>query len=180
LLVLERRPWKRFVPNPYRAHIRRVCSGRVLDVGCGIGRCLGYLGGRATGVDPNVDAVRTARDRGFDAATPAELHAADGAPRFDTLLCSHVLEHLLEDEALALLREWLPRLERGGRVVLVCPQARGQASDPTHVRLMTVERLRDLATRSGITVERTYSFPLPRAFGRIWVHNETVLIGHLP
>lgn len=35
---------------PYRAHIRRICRGRVLDVGCGIGRNLAHLNGAGVGV----------------------------------------------------------------------------------------------------------------------------------
>jgi 2-polyprenyl-3-methyl-5-hydroxy-6-metoxy-1,4-benzoquinol methylase len=174
---LEHRSWKRWVPNPYRWHIRRRCTGRVLDVGCGIGRCLAYVDGRGTGVDPNADAIAIARRRGLTAFTPDELAARPDLADFDTLLCSHVLEHLASDQAVTLLRTWLPRVRPGGRVVLICPQERGQASDPTHVRLMDVFALTELAAAANLDVDRITSFPLPRWAGRWWVHNETVLIG---
>jgi SAM-dependent methyltransferase len=177
LAHLERRWWKRLVPNPYRWHIRRRCPGRVLDVGCGIGRCLGFLEGRGVGVDPNEAAVATARDRGFEAYTPEELDARADLDDFDTLLCSHVLEHLDRSTAIELLSTWLARLRPGGRVVLICPQARGQASDPTHVRLMDADALREVCSAAGIAVTSIRSFPIPAWCGRLWVHNETVLVG---
>jgi len=177
---LEGRTWKRFVPNPYRWHIRRRCTGRVLDVGCGIGRCLAFLDGRGVGVDPNAAAVAKAVDRGFEAYTPDQLAARPDLTGFDTLLCSHVLEHLDAETGTDLLRTWLPRLRPGGRVVLICPQSRGQASDPTHLRLMDPPALRDLCAAVGVRVEQVRSFPLPRWFGRWWVHNETVVVGTAP
>jgi 2-polyprenyl-3-methyl-5-hydroxy-6-metoxy-1,4-benzoquinol methylase len=176
---LENRWWKRLVPNPYRWHIRSVCHGRVIDVGCGIGRCLAFLDGRGVGVDPNEAAVAIARSRGLEAYTPDQLTEVGHDPSFDTLLCSHVLEHLTRDEGVDLLSTWLPRLRRGGRVVLVCPQERGQRSDPTHVRFLGERELRDLATGAGIVDVHIRSFPLPRAFGRWWVHNESVLVGRI-
>ncbi len=177
---LSGRWWKRLVPNPYRWHIRRVARGRVLDVGCGIGRCLTYLHGRGVGVDPNESAIATARSRGLTAFTPAELDAKPDLTGFDTLLCSHVLEHLVPDDAGELLRTWIGRVGPGGRLVLICPQERGQASDATHVTFLDAAALRALCAALSVAVVRTYSFPLPRPLGRWWVHNETVLIGRVP
>ncbi|HEY7625699.1 MAG TPA: hypothetical protein VH761_01480, partial [Ilumatobacteraceae bacterium] len=53
LQELSGRWWKRFLPNPYRWNVRRLATGRVLDVGCGIGRCLDFVKPRGVGVDPN-------------------------------------------------------------------------------------------------------------------------------
>jgi 2-polyprenyl-3-methyl-5-hydroxy-6-metoxy-1,4-benzoquinol methylase len=179
LAALERQWWKRLVPNPYRWHIRHVCKGRVLDVGCGIGRCLAFLAGRGVGVDPNPAAVEIARARGVEAYTPAELASMDDAVAFDTLLCSHVLEHLSRPEGVELLQTWAPRVRSGGRLVLICPQQRGQRSDPTHVRFVGEAELRDLAHAVGVADVQVRSFPLMRWFGRWWVHNETVLVATL-
>ena len=153
--------------------------GRVLDIGCGIGRCLEFIRPRGIGVDPNESAVSVCRTLGLEAYSPAEFAGASGAisnRSFDTLLCSHVLEHLDEDTGVELLRTYLAYLATGGRVVLITPQERGQRSDATHVRFMDATALARLLDRCGLRVERMSSFPFPRVFGRWFIYNETVTI----
>jgi 2-polyprenyl-3-methyl-5-hydroxy-6-metoxy-1,4-benzoquinol methylase len=178
---LSTRRWKRFVPNPYRWNVRRLATGQVLDIGCGIGRCLDFIGPRGVGVDPNETAVAACRESGHQAYTPADFAAAyqSSETRFDTLLCSHVLEHLDEPTGVALIGEYLPYLRDGGRIMLVTPQERGQRSDATHVRLMDAVALSQLADRCGLVVESMSSFPLPRVFGRWFIYNETVVIARV-
>jgi 2-polyprenyl-3-methyl-5-hydroxy-6-metoxy-1,4-benzoquinol methylase len=180
---LSGRRWKRLIPNPYRWNIRRLARGRVLDIGCGIGRCLDFVRPRGVGVDPNETAIAVCRENGHEAYTPEEFAAARqraGVDRtFDTLLCAHVLEHLDEQTGVDLLRSYLPDLLVGGRVLLITPQERGQRSDPTHVRLMDARALRDLAEQCGLTIDRLSSFPLPRVFGRWFIYNETVTVARV-
>ena len=177
---LSGRWWKRLVPNPYRWNVRRLATGRVLDVGCGIGRCLDFIRPRGVGVDPNEAAIAVCRANGHEAYPPDEFAALAGSsgtgPQFDTLLCSHVLEHLDEPTAVALIRQYLPYVVPGGRVILITPQERGQQSDETHVRLMNGEAHAALAKQCGLTIERVSSFPLPRWFGRWFIYNETVVL----
>jgi 2-polyprenyl-3-methyl-5-hydroxy-6-metoxy-1,4-benzoquinol methylase len=174
------RRWKRLVPNPYRWNVRRLATGRVLDIGCGIGRCLDFIRPRGVGVDPNAAAVAVCREKGHQAYRPDEFAAIFGAlepsRQFDTLLCSHVLEHLDEVTGVELLRSYLPHLGEAGRVVLITPQERGQRSDPTHLRFMDAAALAALAGQCGLVIERISSFPLPRYFGRWFIYNETVTI----
>jgi 2-polyprenyl-3-methyl-5-hydroxy-6-metoxy-1,4-benzoquinol methylase len=178
---LSGRRWKRFVPNPYRWNIRRIATGRVIDVGCGIGRCLDFIRPRGVGVDPNETAVGHCLENGHEAYVPEAFAAkyASSGPAFDTLLCSHVLEHLDERTGAELIERYLPYLRDGGRVVLITPQERGQRSDATHVRLMDPAALTRLAEQCGLTIERLSSFPLPRVFGRWFIYNETVTIARL-
>ena len=56
--------------GPYRWNLRRLRLGRVLDVGCGIGRNLQHLDADAVGVDHNQDSVTIARQRGLTAYVP--------------------------------------------------------------------------------------------------------------
>jgi ubiquinone/menaquinone biosynthesis C-methylase UbiE len=80
--------------------------GSVLDVGCGTGYLLGALAGRAdaaprefTGVDFQIEPGIAERMPGirFREADIEKLPFADGA--FDTVICTHVLEHVLDIEA---------------------------------------------------------------------------------
>lgn len=180
---LSSRRWKRLIPNPYRWNVRRLATGRVLDIGCGIGRCLDFVRPRGVGVDPNETAIAVCREKGHQAYSPEEFAAAHGphddGRQFDTLLCTHVLEHLDEPTGVELVLSYLPYLVPGGRLVLITPQERGQRSDSTHVRLMDAPALRELAAKCGLEIERLSSFPLPRWFGRWFIYNETVTIAHV-
>jgi SAM-dependent methyltransferase len=176
--------WKRWldVQAPYRWHLRRLRLGRVLDVGCGIGRNLAHLGGRGVGVDPNPHVVERARGRGLVAYTPEAFAAApEAAPEsFDALLFSHVLEHMAFAEAAALVRGHLPYLRPGGRAVLITPQEAGFASDPTHVTFLDFAALAALVAEVGLRGESAYSFPFPRPVGRLFRYNEFVCLARRP
>ncbi len=178
--------WKRWldVQRPYRWNLRRLRLGFVLDVGCGTGRNLVNLGGRGAGVgvDHNPASVAAARARGLEAFLPDEFRASAHAQgrRFDAMVVAHVLEHMPRAEATALLGAYLPFLRPQGQVVLITPQEAGYRSDETHVEFTDLDALADIARASGLEVARRYSFPLPRAFGRVFRHNEFVLVARGP
>lgn len=176
LVALQGARWKRAlkVQVPYRWNLRRLGLGKVLDVGCGIGRNLAALGGEGVGVDHNGACVRVVRSLGMTAFEPWEFHRSDHATihGYDSLLLAHVLEHLDEEQADKLFDDYLPYLRLGGRVVMITPQERGYASDDSHVRFVDFADLRRQASRSGLTRERSYSFPFPRQFGKMFIYNE--------
>ncbi len=176
--------WKRWldVQAPYRWNLRRLTLGYTLDVGCGIGRNLVHLGCNGVGIDHNARAVEVARERGCTAFTPDEFAVSDYArdAAFDALLCAHVMEHMHYDEALALLGEHLRYVRAGGQVVLIAPQEAGFRSDPTHIDYMDLARLQQLLDAHGLVCERAYSFPFPRIAGRVFPHNEFVVVGRRP
>ena len=178
---LSAKRWKHWIPNPYAWNVRRVAKGRVLDVGCGIGRCLDFIRPRGVGVDPNETAIAVCRENGHESYTPAEFAAAylpEGS-NFDTLLCSHVLEHLDQVTGVDLITGYMPYLRDGASVVIITPQERGQRSDATHVRFMDDAALNALAEKCQLAVDRISSFPLPRFFGRWFVYNETVIVARV-
>ncbi|MFD9125335.1 class I SAM-dependent methyltransferase [Kitasatospora sp. NPDC059571] len=185
LVTLEQSGIKRLLPTqaPYRWNLRRLNLGRVLDVGCGIGRNLQNCGPDSVGVDHNEASVATARARGLTAYTAAEFEADPELSRpgaFDSLLVAHVLEHLSPETCKELLTSYLPSIRSGGKVVLITPQEAGYHSDPTHVRFVDFDGLRALAEEAGLRIDRTYSFPLPEAAGKVFKYNEYVLVGLVP
>lgn len=186
LATLEQARWKQLldVQAPYRWNLRRLLGQRrVLDIGCGIGRNLAHLGAGSVGVDHNRHSVRTCRDRGLTAFTDDEFLALppNQRGRFGGLLAAHVVEHLPPGCAAEVLAPYLDYLENGreddpDRIVLICPQQRGFASDPTHTVYFDQDRLAQLCTELGLVVDRQFSFPFPTWMGRAFTYNEFVTV----
>jgi glycosyltransferase involved in cell wall biosynthesis/SAM-dependent methyltransferase len=178
--------WKRLldVQRPYRRHLQRLRLGFVLDIGCGLGRNLINLGGRdaGVGIDHNPRSMAVARSRGLLAFTPEEFresaYAVEG--RFDTVILSHVAEHMMTNEVVDLLRDYLVYLRPGGKVVIITPQERGFRSDPTHRTFIDFTESAALALKAGLEIEKQYSFPFPRVAGRFFTHNEFVTLCRKP
>lgn len=162
-------------------HLQRLKLGHVLDIGCGVGRNLINIGGsgHAVGVDHNEYSVEVARSRGLIAFTPEEFHASSYAKpsAYDSLLLSHVAEHMRSEEVVSVLKEYMRYLRPGARVVLITPQEAGYKSDPSHVEFMDFEALTSILIEVGVSVLRQYSYPLPRILGKVFKYNEFVIIG---
>jgi len=170
------------VQAPYRWNLRRQGLGRTIDVGCGIGRNLETLDPGSVGVDHNEHAVALAREEGAVALTVAEWERSvlRVPESFDGILLAHVIEHLTEADALALLRDYLPYLRPAGKVFFLCPQERGYASDSTHVRFTTGDDLASLSREVGLQPQPWFSFPFPRWAGKPFVYNEFCLLALKP
>jgi 2-polyprenyl-3-methyl-5-hydroxy-6-metoxy-1,4-benzoquinol methylase len=176
--------WKRVldVQRPYRWNLRRLDPGFTLDVGCGLGRNLTHLDGNGVGIDHNSDSVAVARRRGLKAFTPDEFERSEYAQpgTFDSLLCAHVVEHMPADVAVELLRPFVAYVRPGGKVILITPQERGFRSDPTHVEYFDFAALDRLVGALGLVRQSARSFPLPRAAGHVFTHNEFVVVARVP
>lgn len=171
--------WKQVldVQRVYRWNLQRLKLGRVLDVGCGVGRNLRGLPG-AVGVDHNPWSIELARERGLTAWTTAEWPSCPHAvpESFDAMLLAHVLEHMGQSDADEVLHSYLPYLKPASKVVFICPQEKGFTTDPTHVRFLDLRAMAQHAEAIGFTPVKAYSFPFFRAAGKIFPYNEFVLV----
>lgn len=179
LAHLQEAKWKQLldVQRPYRRNLQRLCRGRVLDIGCGIGRNLKNLRDAsfdAVGVDINTEAIAIARSKGFDAFTAAEWESSEYAVpgSFDTLLLSHVWEHMSFDETAALMDYYLRFLTPNGQVVIECPQEVGYRSDDTHVRWVDEQEAQKQCDGLGLRVVEQFSYPFPRWVGKLFIYNQ--------
>jgi 2-polyprenyl-3-methyl-5-hydroxy-6-metoxy-1,4-benzoquinol methylase len=172
--------WKGFfdVQAPYRWNLQRLKPGLTLDIGCGIGRNLINLKGKGIGIDHNLNSVQIARNLGLTAFTPEEFQnsAFNTSQKFDSLLLSHVAEHMKQKEVVELLKEYLPLLKPEGKLILITPQEAGYNSDPTHVRFMDFSRLQNITSQLGFKVFKEYSFPFPRVIGHFFIYNEFISV----
>ncbi|GIJ76279.1 hypothetical protein SAMN05443287_102205 [Micromonospora phaseoli] len=176
-------PWKRLldVQAPYRWNLRRLGLGRTLDVGSGLGRNLVNLGEGAVGVDHNPTSVAYTRELGLTAYTTEEFLRSEHArpDAFDSMLAAHLLEHMPAEQAREVIASYLPFVRSGGRAVFITPQERGYHSDASHVRFVGFDEAAETCRELGLTVLRQYSFPFPRAAGRLFTYNEFVTVARL-
>jgi predicted SAM-dependent methyltransferase len=108
-------------------------------------------------------------------------NTAVSAPEsYDSILAAHLMEHLSPEEGRTIIGSYLPMLKHGGRVVFICPQERGYASDPTHVLFADFTVLEKLSNDLGLVVEKEQSFPFPRWAGKPFIYNEFHLIAVKP
>lgn len=176
LTALQTVWWKRVLPvqAPYKWNINRLPLGRVLDIGCGLGRNLEHLGGNGVGVDHNEEFVEHCRSKGLKAWTtdewPTSPDAVEGA--FDSILLAHVIEHVSPEVSDEILQSNLKYVRPGGYVHFITPQERGYASDATHIHWSDFADLEGLAARNGLSVVRSFSFPFPRSAGKAFIYNE--------
>ncbi len=154
-------------------HLRKpVAHPSLLDVGCGNGAFLDLMrwqGWRVTGIDPDPDAIATARRRGLDARVGTDEDMAELEERsFDAVSMHHVLEH--SHAPATAVREAHRVLRTGGQLWVATPNlaAIGHArfgrdwrglEPPRHLTLFTPSSLRLLLQDAGFEVTR-------RSYGR--------------
>ena len=130
-------------------------------------------------MDHNPDSVKICKELGLKAFTPTNFFATSSDEKFQTLLLSHVIEHLTLEQARSVIEQYLPYMDKNAQVVIICPQQRGFASDDTHVTYFEENAIKSLLDQLGCGPTLYRSFPFPKAFGRLFIYNEHVAVAQL-
>jgi SAM-dependent methyltransferase len=141
--------------------LKRHLSGRVLDVGCGIGDML-RLRASTVGADINPRLVSYCRSQGLDAhlIENGVLPFADGA--FDGAVLDNVLEHLEHPEPV--LHEIRRVLRPAGRLIVGVPGRLGYAADPDHKIFYDEAGLTRCLGKAGFVRDRVLHLPIRSAW----------------
>ena len=144
--------------------LSRNLSGRVLDVGCGIGDFLKFRPG-TVGVDVNPYAVEWCRKLGLDARMmdPNRLPFEDAS--FDCVVLDNVLEHISDPSMI--IREITRVLADKGCLLVGVPGVRGYACDPDHKVFYDETALDAVMTVAGFVKKKVFFTP----FRSVWLDN---------
>lgn len=149
--------YRRFLLYP---RLSRELTGRVLDIGCGIGDFLAFRKD-TVGVDVNPKLVAHCHERGLDARTmPIDVLPFEEAA-FDGAMLDNVLEHIAEPGPL--LAEVHRVVRPGGTLVVGVPGETGYRADPDHKVYYDEARLTETLARSGFTLRRAFHMPVRSA-----------------
>lgn len=179
------RSWlRRLVRKLYLRSARSMISGPCLDFGCGVGELLARLPAGSKGVEYNLVSVEHCRSRGLEVeaydglADDWQLTSLPPEWRFESMVISHVLEHL--DAPMAVLSKLLAAAAvRGVRnVVVIVPGAAGYRIDPTHRSFVDKAMISDAGrAMTGWKITRSRYFPgNMRAIGDYFAHHELQVV----
>ena len=177
----QRSPLRKWVRRAYLRSAAGQLEGRVLDFGCGVGELLERLPKGSLGLEYNPATVEHCRRKGLDViaydgfADDWSLSVLPPDRCFDSMVVSHVLEHL--DEPAPVLGRLLRAAVRVGiqRVLVIVPGRAGYRIDDTHRTFVDRVMLADarIVQGSGFALRRANYFPLDlRVVGDWFPHHE--------
>jgi len=103
----------------------RQFRGYVLDIGCGPGVYLDYYSGTSLGIDAHPNNVRICLEKGIQ-AIEGDANQFVRENTFDTILISHVLEHLENPDRI--IENAYRSTKPGGRIIIIVPCYKGFVS----------------------------------------------------
>jgi SAM-dependent methyltransferase len=132
-------------------------SGRVLDIGCGIGDLLAFRP-NTVGTDINLRAVTWCRKNGYRAELMVPDRLPFGTATFDGVVIDNVLEHVIDPTPL--LAETRRVLLPGGAVLIGVPGKKGYACDTDHKVFYDEEGLVAVMAAVGFSVRKFLPMPI--------------------
>ncbi|WP_372372259.1 class I SAM-dependent methyltransferase [Xanthomonas sp. NCPPB 1638] len=178
---LNRSRIRKLVRRIYLQSAQTLLRGPTLDFGCGVGELLERLPDGSRGLEYNRATVRYCRERGlavdhYDGESDDwSLGALVEGPRFESMVISHVLEHL--EQPHEVLRKLSAAASRLGirRILVVVPGQAGFRADASHRTFVDAELLSQprLLAGTGFRLCRWRYFPgNVRTLGNWFTHHE--------
>jgi SAM-dependent methyltransferase len=158
---------RKFVRRVYLSSAAKALAGPTLDFGCGVGELLARLPEGSKGVEYNRASVDFCRQHGLNVtwydgyADDWQLSTLPEGQRFQSMVISHVLEHL--EDPMNVLRALLRWAKSAGvqRVLIILPGRAGYAADNTHRTYIDWEMLREFLEEEHCwTAARRKYFPV--------------------
>jgi hypothetical protein len=182
-LLRSQNKLRKFVKGFYLQHALADVRGATIDYGCGAGQLLRLLPDGSVGFELNPVLIeRLIKDGLVVYRSHGEMSDFDLAPlggKFDSLVISHVLEHLV-DPAAALNRLMLACSRLGvQRIIAIVPGLKGYRSDDTHKtfidRQYVESNFRNL--NDAFALSKISYFPGNREWlGRFYIFHEMKLV----
>jgi SAM-dependent methyltransferase len=145
-------------------------SGRVLDIGSGIGEFL-EMYAHAIGIDANMDCVAFCHSKDFQCVNTDVYALPFIDDSFDGVLLNNILEHL--KRPYDVFQEIKRVLKNHGKLMIELPGKKGFYYDKTHVKYWEREETVMFLEQNGFEDIQTNYFPLPfRRAGDILTHNK--------
>ncbi|OGS43090.1 MAG: hypothetical protein A2539_09380 [Elusimicrobia bacterium RIFOXYD2_FULL_34_15] len=152
-------------------------SGSILEIGCGIGSITQYCVDKCdvTAVDISSEYVNIVKERfGYSKKFRAQIldieKELDGSLKedsFDTIVCSNVLEHILDD--VNALKNMNKLLKKDGHLVLLVPFGNALFSDLDknlgHHRRYSKKDIKDKLLQAGFSIEKQFNINIIGAMG---------------
>lgn len=116
IILLYKHNYLKYLPQDKQA--------RILEVGCGMGRFLSFLGREGyenyLGVDISEEAIAYCREKGIEKVRHiSELQSfLTGSNNYDLIVLNDVIEHFERDMVLPILNKLYEKLNHGGQVII--------------------------------------------------------------
>lgn len=181
---LRRSGLRKAVRSLYLRSALHQLRGPTLDFGCGIGELLERLPAGSKGVEYNPASVAHCRDRSLPVQWydgQADGWSLSGLPadwRFQSMVISHVLEHL--EAPMEALRGLLQAAGRRGvtRVLVIVPGQAGFRIDATHRTFVDRQMLRSAEGGDWRAASQRYFPGNWRRLGDHFAHHELQVLLH--
>jgi hypothetical protein len=179
------RSWlRKTIRKIYLWQVRRHVIGNAIDFGCGVGEHLTTFSKNSLGLEINEATVKYCQHNGLN----VQLYRPDEdnyelknipAGKYQTLVISHVLEHLLNPDEM--LKKLAGSCQRIGvkRIFITVPCEVGFAHDKTHVTFINKKFIKEngLENFAGYKKMKWGYFPFNFQFvGKLFVYNEFYVV----